>query len=492
MQIRNIFLLIPLCLAQLATAAIIQRGADGTEYGATPEAQQLWNAVRRNDIETVKNLVSESNVNSYTSKRTYSEHGPTMLTVLSKEATLLYAAACLNNLEVADLLIAKGAHVNAQDINGKTPLRLAVQRNNREVAELLIDKGAYVNTQDDDGITPLHFAAECNSCEVAELLIDKGAHVDVRDNIGAAPLRVAAKCNSRKVAELLIDKGAYVNARDNIGAVPLYWAALRNCRDVAELLISCGAQLDVIDHVADRVLRGREVHTLLNSIVPWLKQETISLQSVRQLPQEKKVSYAKMAIGQGSYGNAKTILNVCESTSRAEVLVHIMLPMQSTTATAIRDELLADNAVYAVLGQSVSYRIRNNRISGSMVSHMCHYAPDAMATYRDAHGNTLLHDMAAAGMADGCSHMLSLLTNHTRGASSQASQVKSKLQNAGGFTPRDIAEEKLHATDCVNPSKYRRFIQAYDDALARYMQQRSLHNTLKNDQLTDIDIVLDN
>jgi len=354
MQIRNIFLLIPLCLAQLATAAIIQRGADGTEYGATPEAQQLWGAVRRNNIEIVKNLVSESNVNSYTSEEGF------VGSMISKKMTLLHIAA---------------------------------------------------------------------SCEVAELLI------------------------------------------------------------------SCGAQLDMIDNDNNIPADKRcthEVRMLLNVAVPWLKHYTVMLQSVRQLPQEKKVSYAKMAIGQGSYGNAKTILNVCESTSRAEVLVHIMLPMQSTTATAIRDELLADNAVYAVLGQSVSYRIRNNRISGSMVSHMCHYAPDAMATYRDAHGNTLLHNMAAAGMADGCSHMLSLLTNHTRGASSQASQVKSKLQNAGGFTPRDIAEEKLHATDCVNPSKYRRFIQAYDDALARYMQQRSLHNVLKNDQLTDIDIVLCN
>lgn len=53
-----------------------------------------------------------------------------------------------------------------------TPLHWAVVEGRKEAVQLLIAKGADVNAQDERGRTPLHYAG---NVEVAQLLIDNGA-----------------------------------------------------------------------------------------------------------------------------------------------------------------------------------------------------------------------------------------------------------------------------------------------------------------------------
>jgi serine/threonine-protein phosphatase 6 regulatory ankyrin repeat subunit B len=156
----------------------------------------------------------------------------------------LIEAMKAGQINLAELLIRRGAGVNAKDKDGKTPLHWALENNSINLAELLIQGGAEVNAQDKDGWTPLHWAAEKNHAAVVELLIKSGAEVNAKDKNGKTPLHKATSRNSAAVVELLIKSGAEVNAKDKYGKTPLHSAALKNSSAVAELLIESGAEVN--------------------------------------------------------------------------------------------------------------------------------------------------------------------------------------------------------------------------------------------------------
>jgi ankyrin repeat protein len=56
-------------------------------------------------------------------------------------ATPLYVAAAEGQVDLADLLIARGADVHARDDRGGTPLDYAVANGNRGIADLLRKRG---------------------------------------------------------------------------------------------------------------------------------------------------------------------------------------------------------------------------------------------------------------------------------------------------------------------------------------------------------------
>ena len=96
-----------------------------------------------------------------------------------------------------------------------TPLHIAANNGHKEVAELLIAEGADVNAKGVIGITPLHYAL---TKEIAELLIDKGADVNAKDKYERTPLHGVT---TKEIAELLIAKGADANAAMKNGRTAL-------------------------------------------------------------------------------------------------------------------------------------------------------------------------------------------------------------------------------------------------------------------------------
>jgi len=85
---------------------------------------------------------------------------------------------------------------------------VGVEKGHKEISELLITKGADVNAINSVGDTPLHSAARAGHKDIVELLIAKGADVNAKDNQGRTPLWWANHRGHKKIVELVRKHGA--------------------------------------------------------------------------------------------------------------------------------------------------------------------------------------------------------------------------------------------------------------------------------------------
>jgi ankyrin repeat protein len=195
----------------------------GTEVHAKNSLDEIDDAARNGDMENV-NALLKSNPDLVFSKDT------------SSGRTALYEAVLGGHKDVAALLLANKAEVDAKDNYGETPLQAASENGFKEVAELLLANKAEVNARDIHGATSLHYAAFSGHKDVTELLLANKADINAKDNLGKTPLHMAAAQGHKAVAELLLANKADVNAEDNAGSTPLAYAIVGDHKDVMELL----------------------------------------------------------------------------------------------------------------------------------------------------------------------------------------------------------------------------------------------------------------
>ena len=164
------------------------------------------------------------------------------------QRTLLHWAARQGHVDMAELAIAKGAHLGPQDAGGFTPLHHAIQRGRRETALLLLANDAPTNVRDyQSKCAPLHIVAANGDKDMVRLMLDKGADVNAKTRFGNTPLHLAP---DREMAEMLLAAGADVNAEAEGGRTPLH-KALKSGDDMAlvRLLVEKGASWDIYDRV---------------------------------------------------------------------------------------------------------------------------------------------------------------------------------------------------------------------------------------------------
>jgi len=150
--------------------------------------------------------------------------------------TPLHLAAEFGHKDVAELLLANKADIEAKAAGGWTPLLQAVFGGHKELVELLVSNKANVNVKEDAGRTPLHVAAENGYTEIARFLLASKADVNAKDRGGDTPLHTAAGFGYKEVVRLLIAGGAEIDAKDNNGRTALDLAVLNKHTDLAELL----------------------------------------------------------------------------------------------------------------------------------------------------------------------------------------------------------------------------------------------------------------
>ncbi|XP_048864575.1 ankyrin-3-like isoform X1 [Brienomyrus brachyistius] len=193
--------------------------------------------------------------------------------------TPLHIAAHYGNINVATLLLNRGAAVDFTARNDITPLHVAAKRGNGNMVRLLLDRGAKIDAKTKDGLTPLHCGARSGHEQVVEMLLDRGAPILSKTKNGLSPLHmatqgdhlncvqlllhhnvpvddvtndyltalhVAAHCGHYKVAKVIVDKKANPNAKALNGFTPLHIACKKNRVKVMELLLKHGASIQAV------------------------------------------------------------------------------------------------------------------------------------------------------------------------------------------------------------------------------------------------------
>uniref|UniRef100_A0A672YDC2 Ankyrin repeat domain 27 (VPS9 domain) n=1 Tax=Sphaeramia orbicularis TaxID=375764 RepID=A0A672YDC2_9TELE len=139
---------------------------------------------------------------------------PSIVTPFSRDDrgyTPLHVAAICGQAQLIDLLVHKGAPVNATDYHALTPLHLACQRGYQGVTLLLLHYKANTDAQDNNGNTPLHLACMYGheDCVKALVYYDvQTCRLDLQNDKGDTALHMAARWGYEGIIQVLLENGA--------------------------------------------------------------------------------------------------------------------------------------------------------------------------------------------------------------------------------------------------------------------------------------------
>jgi ankyrin repeat protein len=125
------------------------------------------------------------------------------------DRTALFYACDKGDMGVVQALLEKGAEVNAvEKVAGVTPLIAAAGAGHHEVIELLLARGAKIEAPDQDGDTPLMWAAVRGHAKATAELLEKGAKVTASNKHKVDALLLAVIGGDGDTVKTLIKGGA--------------------------------------------------------------------------------------------------------------------------------------------------------------------------------------------------------------------------------------------------------------------------------------------
>ncbi|KAI1366280.1 ankyrin repeat-containing domain protein [Xylaria arbuscula] len=163
----------------------------------------------------------------------------------------LQAAACEGDVSVVELLLEKGADVNAQGgAYDNALLAACLNTGCMEVIKLLLDRGADVNAQGSKFGSALQAACSRGRMEVIELLLTWGADMNGSGGCLGTPLQATASCDTfsapiKKILELLLSKGAEVNGQAGKYGTALQAACFQGNITAVRVLLNHGADVNI-------------------------------------------------------------------------------------------------------------------------------------------------------------------------------------------------------------------------------------------------------
>ncbi len=148
---------------------------------------------------------------------------------------------------------------------GLTALMHAARQGHKAVVQLLLDRGANINASNWVNNTALIEAAREGHEAVVQLLLHYGANINASNRVNNTALIEAAREGHEAVVQLLLDYGANVDASNQVNTTALIEAAERGHKAVVQLLLDSGAKVnnEVIRYAAKK-LHNSAFQLLLN------------------------------------------------------------------------------------------------------------------------------------------------------------------------------------------------------------------------------------
>ncbi|KAL8650396.1 MAG: hypothetical protein Q9210_003850 [Variospora velana] len=148
------------------------------------------------------------------------------------DETALHGAIGLRHLEMVELLITKGADIEARNWNEDTPLFLAIKSESTILVMYLLSQGAKIEARNLRKETTLHVAALWGSARVVELLLFHGAEIDAGDHQGRTALHKAVNRGSLSIVKVLTSRGANIRVEDHDSKTAFAYANEKGCKEI--------------------------------------------------------------------------------------------------------------------------------------------------------------------------------------------------------------------------------------------------------------------
>jgi len=162
--------------------------------------------------------------------------------------TAVHAAAGAGALDMIELLLGLGCSLTVPDRSGTTPLGIAAANGKIAAVKLLLANGATAEMEDVCGRTPLFRATAMGSLDVMEALLESPTtDIEARDAEGATSLMAAAGAGNPAALNVLLQHGADLDTIDVRGRTPLIRAAMTDAAETARMLLELGVAVDSRD-----------------------------------------------------------------------------------------------------------------------------------------------------------------------------------------------------------------------------------------------------
>lgn len=160
------------------------------------------------------------------------------------------------NQSIAKELLARKVDIDKQDLQGNTPLHLALENSNKIAIDLVSNHKAKINTRNNQGQTTLIAAVIGQDFDMVKLLISQGVGVNDADKNGRTPLMMAIAGNKNEYSDIFRTEysvtGASVTmfSRGDVQSIN----SARPVPKIINLLIKRGANLNLVDQDGNTVL----------------------------------------------------------------------------------------------------------------------------------------------------------------------------------------------------------------------------------------------